>query len=99
MALTDVGAYGGDSQSAYGTNDQAGSIFELTDGVLNTSRVGRGGSWINAGPEESSSYRIEIETTFQSYSIGFRVASSVPEPSSAAVMLVAGSMILRRRRR
>ena len=99
MALTDVGAYGGDSQSAYGTNDQAGNLFELTDGVIGTDHAGRGGSWINDGAaQQSSSYRIQIEPTFQSYSIGFRVAA-VPEPGSLMLALVAGGGMLMRRRR
>ena len=45
-ALTDVGAYGLNSDSAYGTNDQAGNVFEWNDAVISGSSRGlRGGSW------------------------------------------------------
>ena len=43
--LTDVGAYGLNSDSAYGTNDQAGNVFEWNDAVDGSSRGLRGGSW------------------------------------------------------
>ena len=44
--LTDVGAYGLNSDSAYGTNDQAGNVFEWNDAVIFGSLRGlRGGSW------------------------------------------------------
>ena len=36
-ALTDVGAYGLNSDSAYGTNDQAGNVFEWNDAVIGSS--------------------------------------------------------------
>jgi len=46
-ALTNAGAYGVNSQSAYGTNDQAGNVWEWNDAVLGSSRGLRGGSWFN----------------------------------------------------
>lgn len=49
-ALTEVGAYGSDSQSYYGTNDQGGNVFEWNDAViLGSSRGLRGGSWGDLG--------------------------------------------------
>jgi formylglycine-generating enzyme required for sulfatase activity len=48
-ALTDVGAYGLNSDSAYGTNDQNGNVLEWNDAVISGSSRGlRGGSWFNS---------------------------------------------------
>jgi sulfatase modifying factor 1 len=44
MALTDVGAYGANSDSAYGTNDQGGNVWEWNDGVRVTFATERGQS-------------------------------------------------------
>jgi formylglycine-generating enzyme required for sulfatase activity len=44
MALTDVGAYGANSDSAYGTNDQGGNVHEWNDGVRVTFATERGQS-------------------------------------------------------
>ena len=45
-ALTDVGAYGANSDSFYGTNDQGGNVWEWNDAVVSGSSRGlRGGSW------------------------------------------------------
>jgi formylglycine-generating enzyme required for sulfatase activity len=46
MVLTDVGAYGLNSDSAYGTNDQGGNVWEWNDAVVSGSTRGvRGGAW------------------------------------------------------
>lgn len=86
--LTDVGAYGVNSQSYYGTNDQGGNVWEWNDGVISgPSRGRRGGSWASDGVDMSSTGRIgggDGGTTFQSFGVGFRVAS-IAQPSSAAV--------------
>jgi len=103
MALTDVGAYGSDSQSYYGTNDQSGNVVEVTDTryLTNNSTVARGGSWINEGASQvASSSRIENTTDNHIYSVGFRVAAPVPEPASLGVLAAAaGALSLSRGRR
>ncbi|MCU0782396.1 MAG: SUMF1/EgtB/PvdO family nonheme iron enzyme, partial [Akkermansiaceae bacterium] len=49
MALTDVGAYGANSDSFYGTNDQGGNVWEWNDAVYGSYRMLRGGSWYGIG--------------------------------------------------
>ncbi|MBC8127787.1 MAG: SUMF1/EgtB/PvdO family nonheme iron enzyme [Gloeobacteraceae cyanobacterium ES-bin-144] len=74
--ITDVGAYGLNSDSAYGTNDQAGNVMEWSDTALpiGTCKV-RGGAWDFREREMRASYRTEFEPTFHTRSLGFRVAS------------------------
>lgn len=88
MALTDVGAYGANSASFYGTNDQGGNVFEWNDAIISDwSRGLRGSAWDDHGSYLASSSRdYDITPGSASYAIGFRVASSevssVPEPAS-----------------
>ncbi len=100
MALTDVGAYGLNSDSAYGTNDQAGNVWEWNDDVVSgTSRGLRGGSWNNTVSSNlASSSGGSGGPTFEGYYIGFRVAT-VPEPTSLVLTMLAGGMMMIRRRR
>ena len=98
-ALTDVGAYGPNSDSAYGTNDQAGNVWEWNDAVISGSSRGlRGGSWNNDASYLPASLRNDIPPTFENGLVGFRVAS-VPEPSAVVLTLLSVSACLTRRRR
>ena len=98
-ALTDVGAYGLNSDSAYGTNDQAGNVFEWNDAVISGSSRGlRGGAWGNFASILPASYRNSYAPAFEGGGVGFRVAS-VPEPSAVALTLLSVSACLTRRRR
>jgi formylglycine-generating enzyme required for sulfatase activity len=99
-ALTDVGAYGMNSDSAYGTNDQAGNVLEWNDAVISGSSRGlRGGSWDNLDGNLASSGRYTTSTRrARSSLIGFRVAS-VPEPTSLVLTMLAGGVMLARRKR
>ncbi len=64
--LTDVSAYGLNSESAYGTNDQAGNVFEWNDAVISGSSRGlRGGSWLNSSNFLPASYRFLNTPTLQ----------------------------------
>lgn len=75
--VTTVGTNGG--QSFYGTYDQGGNIFEWNDldGISNSLRGFRGGSWKNSVLFRlSSSFRFEIDTVTKSRFFGFRVASN-----------------------
>lgn len=98
MALTDVGSYGLNSDSAYGTNDQAGNVYEWNDAVIGSSRGLRGGSWNYLALGLPASSRSNPAPTYQDDNVGFRVAS-VPEPSGVVLTLLSVSACLSRRRR
>ena len=98
--ITDVGAYGLNSDSAYGTNDQAGNVWEWNDAVIDGwSRGLRGGSWFNGDDFLASSSRHDNGgPSNENIDIGFRVAS-VPEPTSILLTMLAGGVMLARRKR
>ena len=97
--LTDVGAYGANSASYYGTNDQGGNVWEWNDAVISSSRGLRGGYWGSSFDVSSlaSSYRNYNDQTVGNDDIGFRVAS-VPEPTSLVLTTLGGMMLVRRKR-
>lgn len=101
IKVTTVGAYGTNSDSAYGTNDQAGNVREFTDTITTgTTRVSRGGSWDSPASALSSSVRTGIGGTIDSASVGFRIATVIPEPSTALFSILAiGASLIRRNRR
>jgi formylglycine-generating enzyme required for sulfatase activity len=100
---TNVGTYSGDP-SSYGTNDQGGNVWEWNDAVISGSYRGlRGGGWDNSdsfGYVDGlrSSGRFSGDPEFYSFDFGFRVAS-VPEPTSMVLSVLAGGMMLIRRKR
>jgi len=96
--LTDAGAYGSNSASAYDTYDQGGNVFEWNDAEIDSNRGLRGGSWGNTDPFLQSSFRYSSLPILESDRVGFRVAS-VPEPSAYALVLMAGAGWLLWRRR
>jgi formylglycine-generating enzyme required for sulfatase activity len=97
-ALTDVGAYGSNSDSFYGTNDQGGNIREWNDAVIGSSRGLRGGSWNYSENILRSSFLNSYIPSLEAYSIGFRVAS-VPEPSAMVLTMLFGAALCTRRKR
>ena len=90
--------------SPYGTMGQGGNIFEWnesafdgTNSSASENRALRGGSWINVESRLRSSRRFDDGPSLEDFNIGFRVAS-VPEPSTAVLVLMAGGAWLLRKR-
>ena len=96
-ASTDVGTYNSDL-SSYGTFDQGGNVWEWNDAVDGWSRGIRGGCWDASVVSLPSSSRYFDVSSYELYSIGFRVAS-IPEPTSMLQSMVAGGVMLIRRKR
>ena len=97
-STTNVGTYSSDP-SSYGTNDQGGNAWELTDAVISGSSRGlRGGAWYSSDNDLRSSNRSSSGPAVEISIIGFRVAS-VPEPTSILLSMLAGGMMLIRRKR
>ena len=95
---TDVGAYGANSDSFYGTNDQGGNVWEWNDAVSGLSRGLRGGSWNGNVNYLRASTRGNVDSRDEDASVGFRVAS-VPEPSCVVLTILASGMFVTRRKR
>ena len=106
IGLTDVGAYGMNSDSAYGTNDQSGNVWEWNDAVIDEwggvvippARATRGGSWDFTADGLASSFRSGKAPSDSFGYLGFRVAS-VPEPTSVVLTIFASGLMLIRRKR
>jgi len=101
--LTDVGAFS-NSASAFDTFDQGGNVWEWNDAIGSSQQGVRGGSWRGTNSSFdvralASTNRLSFAPTFQADSIGFRLAA-VPEPSTYALILMAGAgWLLWKRRR
>ena len=97
-STTNVGTYSSDP-SSYGTFDQGGNVWEWNDEVIDSSsRWLRGGSFNNNESNLRASYRVNYDPTFENNRVGFRVAS-VPEPTSLLLTMLAGGVMLARRKR
>ena len=98
-SATDVGSYTDDA-SFYGTFDQGGNVWEFTDAVQDGWLRGRrGGGWNSADGYLHSYLQNYNGDPAQEYSyIGFRLAA-VPEPSSMLLTMLAGGVMLIRRKR
>jgi len=86
--LTDVGSYTG-SASPSGTVDQGGNVWEWNEATLGSFRGQRGGSFINGTPDLEASLRSGSDPSREFETVGIRVASPIPEPGTA-VLLMAG---------
>ena len=78
------------SPGPYGTYDMGGDVWQWNEAVMGGSRGDRGGTWCD--PIQwgmlASSYREGRSPTYWDGSVGFRVASAVPEPSTLALLSV-----------
>ncbi|MFM8718825.1 MAG: SUMF1/EgtB/PvdO family nonheme iron enzyme [Chthoniobacterales bacterium] len=90
--------------SPYETMGQGGNVFEWSesalDGANNDSsgfRAFLGGDWFDTENSLRSSDRLGTDPAVEGNTIGFRVAS-VPEPSTAVLVLMAGGAWLLRKR-
>ena len=99
--LTDVGAYGSNSDSYYGTNDQAGNVREWNDAVISVWYRGlRGGDWNDTGAASLDSSIRGVDAPSSQYNdVGFRLATSVPEPSGLVLTMLIGAGFVCHRRR
>ena len=98
-STTNVGTYSG-YPSSYGTNDQGGNVWEWNDAVISGSSPGLRGSYWNGltGDLASSGRNLSFDASTENDMFGFRVAS-VPEPTSILLSMLAGGMMLIRRKR
>jgi len=105
--VTTVGSAGLLSDSFYGTADQAGNVWEWNEAIISSSARGvRGGSWLSGFTTDlAASFRLSSGLpTFESDSVGFRVASpfsesAIPEPASGLMVLLGTAFFMRRGRR
>ena len=96
--LTDVGLFS-NSASYYGTYDQSGDVYEWNDAVISSQLRGlRGGSWNDPSSGLRSTFQGSGSPSGGINEVGFRLAS-VPEPSVAVSLIIAGVLLLSRRKR
>ena len=97
--VTTVGSAGALAESYFGTADQGGNVWEWNDAVISGSSRGlRGGSWDFFDSGLASSFRLVSDPSSVYGFVGFRVAS-VPEPTSLLLTMLAGGVMLARRKR
>jgi len=94
--ITDAGGL-----SPYGTMAQGGNVFEWNEsdttqpnGPVADNRVMRGGYWESIPGHLSASSAFSLVPTTQEDIRGFRVATSVPEPGAAMLIVMAISGLL-----
>ncbi len=95
--FTDVGAYAA-STSPYGTFDQDGNVREWNEANFGSGRGIRSGSWGNYGGNSGALARTGLDSSRVYLNVGFRVARSIPEPSSLLLGTLASVGLLMRRR-
>jgi formylglycine-generating enzyme required for sulfatase activity len=98
IGFTDVGAYGENSNSFYGTSDQGGNVAEWHNTVMSGTPGYAGGSRRNGGISLQAGSKGWSDPWNSFSDVGFRVAS-VPEPSCFVLTLLASGMCATRRKR
>ena len=94
---TEVGEFE-NSQSAYGTYDQGGNVWEWNEQKVNsTTRSVRGGAFYDGPDKLRASVRLERAPTYELAAMGFRVAL-VPEPATLALLFAGGVTVFGGRR-
>lgn len=92
------------SDSAYGTFDQAGNVIEWTETIIyhyqDPYRCVRGGGFASMYFQVGSTFRFSCDAEFENAGYGFRVCQAVPESSSIVALLggLAGLVRLRKRK-
>jgi len=99
---TEVGAYAS-SPSPCGTFDQAGNVWEWTEGITAEGRMLRGGAFNSSGDERFVPYLVNnqydhMSPSFSDSDIGFRIVE-LPEPATLSLLALGGMAALIRRRR
>lgn len=99
---TNVGEFE-NSESAYGTFDQSGNVFEWNEAIVYEDgdysyRGQRGGSFGYDDTGLGASSRGDYLPGYENEGLGFRIAAAIPEPSSLIVMATGfGALALYRR--
>ncbi len=92
---TEVGEFE-NSESPYGAFDMGGNVWEWNETILPvTSRGLRGGSYFYY---DNFAARQSYHPTYDYYYIGFRIADTVPEPTTLGLLALGGMAALRKKR-
>jgi formylglycine-generating enzyme required for sulfatase activity len=92
--LTPVGAFAA-SPGPYGTYDMGGDVYQWNEANIGGLYRGmRGGGWSYASYSLAASSSNNFEPAFDRDSLGFRVASAVPEPGSIILVVCGGLCLL-----
>ncbi len=102
--LWDVGS---GSEELNGTFDMMGNVYEWLESAaedtsygVSSRRVLRGGPYTFLGSRLlASSYRNDAHPYYEDVTVGFRVASKVPEPATMAMLALGGVGMLHRRKK
>jgi formylglycine-generating enzyme len=91
--VTDVG-YFEDTTTFYGNFDMGGNLWEWNDAIINDADRGvRGGAWDTTDESLESTNRGQlnpVNSVYNDSDVGFRLASSIPEPG--AIFLVSAGV-------
>ena len=85
----DVGDY---AESAYGTYDQGGNLWEWNDAVSEDKRNVRGGAYFSTEEELLRTFSFDQDALEEMSAVGFRVSSLAPIPEPSALAVIFGSL-------